>query len=107
MKLTPGNSPTWPIVKSLVWVFLATQLLDWVTMLLIPLAAEFNPLIPAVGPLWAGVIKLIGALFAVWLALKMPDLYAARTLAVGIIIGSIGLGSNISVYLGLWRAGLL
>lgn len=107
MKSIPGSSPTWVILQSLIWVFLAAQLLDWATMLLIPQAAEFNPIVALVGPWAAGVLKIAAGLFAIWASLRMSDLPAVRTLTIGIIIGSIGLGSNISVLLGLWRAGLL
>lgn len=89
-------------------IFVLTEVADGLTMLVIPLDAEVNPIPHLFGAGAALLLKAAGTAFVLWLAFRIPnDVLTAGALATGIVFGSIGAGSNISVILGMWRYGLL
>lgn len=69
---------------------------DTVTYLLLPLGAERNPLVLALGPITAIVVRGLSAGLLIGMSRSFPR-WREALLLPGIVAGSIGFGANLSV----------
>ena len=73
--------------------FLIVQVLDGVTMLMLPEGSEVNP-IAAQSPFLAILLKIVVILFFINGSFGK---YESIVVLVGIVVGSLGFGANLSV----------
>jgi hypothetical protein len=80
-------------------LFLGAQLADAVTGALLPRGAEANPIVAAMPIAAALFLKAVVVVYGI-LLVRMAPKYRDAVLGAGVLVGGVGLGSNLGVLIG-------